>query len=358
MNLNRPTRLPALALALALALAACGGGEGTDTTVAATDGTGSDTTQASGDLSFIYVTPNPIGVNNFLELGQIGTQRAADRLGGTWATYESTDQTTRRANIEAAVEEAPDIIVLTTFQLVELADEFSQANPDQEFILIDTCPEEPAPNLHCAVFREHEASYLLGIMAGNLTEADQVGSVVATDIPFLHRYSDSFALGAQSIDPAITDAQLFIEGDNAFSDPARAKEQALALAAQGADHIFAVGAGSNGGIFEAAEEQGFLTYGVDVNQCPDSPGNIVDSALKLVDNATEQLIDQILAGDAPNFASFGLAEEGTGVMALSDDLGESGCVIADHPNIVEQVQEAAAQIVDGTLEIPDPLAAG
>lgn len=350
----RMRRILALITVLTLVLAACGGDTGSDDTTAP-----GDTTPTDGDgPTFIYVTPNPIGVNKFLELGQSGTQRAAEKLGGSWKTFESTDQTTRRANIEAAVDEAPDIIVLTTFQLGDLADEFSKANPDQEFILIDTCPAEPAENLHCAVFREHEASYLLGIMAGNLTEAGQIGSVVATDIPFLHRYSDSFALGAQSVDDTVTSSQLFIEGDNAFSDPARAKEQALALAAQGADHIFAVGAGSNGGIFEAAEEQGFLSYGVDVNQCPDSPGNIVDNAMKFVDNATEQLIDQVLAGDAPQFASFGLAENGTGVVALTDELADSQCVIADHPDVVEQVKAAAQEIIDGTLVIPDPLTAG
>lgn len=346
------TRLLALVAALSMALVACGGGGDSTTTTAAGGDNGGD-----GDgPSFIYVTPNPIGVNKFLEMGETGTERAAERLGGTSKTFESTDQSTRRANIEAAVEEAPDVIVLTTFQLLELADEFSKANPDQEFILIDTCPDEPAPNLHCAVFREQEASYLLGIMAGNLTESKQIGSVVATDIPFLHRYSDSFALGAQSVDASITDAQLFIEGDNAFSDPAKAKEQALALAAQGADHIFAVGAGSNGGIFEAADEAGFLSYGVDVNQCPDSPGNVVDNAMKLVDNATDQLIDQVLAGNAPNFVSFGLAEEGTGVVALLDDVADSGCVIADHPDIIDQVKEAAQKIIDGTIVVPDPIA--
>ncbi len=329
---------------LALALVACGGA-------------GDQGGDAEGP-SFIYITPNPIGINKFLELGQIGTQRAAERLGGTWKTFESTDQTTRRANIEAAVEEAPDIIVLTSFQFVELGDEFSRANPDQAFILIDACPEEPAPNLYCGVFREHEGAYLLGVMAARLTETKKIGSVVATDIPFLHRWSDSFALAAQTIDPEITDTQLFIEGDNPFSDPARAKEQALALAAQGVDQVFAVGAGSNAGIFEAAMEQGFMTYGVDVNQCPDAPGHVVDNNLKLVDNAVEQLIDLVLAGEAPPFTSFGLAEEGTGVVALSDDLADSGCLIADHPEIVEEVREVARQIIDGSLVVPDPLFAG
>lgn len=331
---------------LALVVAACGGSD---------DAADDEADTGEDGPSFIYVTPNPIGVNKFLELGQVGTQRAADRLGGTWKTFESTDDSSRRANIEAAVDEAPDVIVLTTFTLVELADEFSKANPDQEFILIDTCPEEPGPNLYCGVFREQEGAYLLGIMAGMLSETKQVGSVGALDIPFLHRYTDSFALGAQSVDPSITDTQVWIGGDNPFSDPARAKEQALAVAAQGADHIFAVGAGSNGGIFEAAQEAGFLSYGVDVNQCPDAPGSIVDSNMKLVDVLVEQLIDQILDGTAGSVVSFGLAEGGTGVMALSDDLADSQCVVADHPDVVEAVKQAAQDIIDGTIVVPDPL---
>jgi basic membrane protein A len=344
-----------LATVLVLVVAACGGTAAT--TTAGTDGAATTAGPADGP-TFIYITPGPIGINKFLELGQIGTERAAQALGGSFDTFESTDLNSRRANLEAAVEEAPDVIVLTTFEFTELAGEFALANPDQQFILIDACPESETPieNLHCGVFREHEGAYLLGLMAGNLTESKQIGSVVALDIPFLHRWSDSFALGAQSIDPSITDSQVFIAGDNPFSDPATAKEQALALAAQGADQIFAVGAGSNGGVFEAAVEEGFQTYGVDVNQCPDAAGSIVDNNLKLVDNVVEQLINGILDGTAEPLTSFGLAEGGTGVIALSDDLASSECVIADHPDIVEQVQAAADQIIDGSLVVPDPIA--
>jgi basic membrane protein A len=340
------------ALSVVALLGACGGG-GAATTV----GEGAETTGAAEGPTFIYITPNPIGINKFLELGQIGTQRAAESTGGSFKVFESTDLNSRRANVEAAIEEAPDVIVLTTFEFTEMAGEFAPANPDQEFILIDACPETETPieNLHCGVFREHEGAYLLGLMAGNLTETGQIGSVVALDIPFLHRWSDSFALGAQTIDPSITDSQVFIAGDNPFSDPATAKEQALALAAQGADQIFAVGAGSNGGIFEAAVEEGFMTYGVDVNQCPDAPGSIVDNNLKLVDNVVEQLINSILDGSAEPLTSFGLAEGGTGVMAISGELESSECLIADYPEIIEQVQTAADQIIEGSLEVPDPL---
>lgn len=334
--------------ALSVIAVACGADDADDAD-AATDGDGP---------SFIYISPNPIGINQFLALGEIGTEAAAARLGGTAQTFESTDLNSRRANLEAAVDDAPDVIVLTTFEFTELAAEFSEANPDQDFILIDACPDEPAANLACGVFREYEGSYLLGVMAGLLTDSDQIGSVVALDIPFLKRFSDGFAQGAASVNAGVSDAQVFIGGDNPFSDPARAKEQALALAAQGVDHMFAVGSGSNGGVFEAAEEQGFLSYGVDVDQCSDAPGFVVDNNLKRVDVVVESLIDLVLAGTAEGFNSFGLAEGGMGVVALQDDVDSTDCVIKDHPDVIEQVREIHDQIVDGTLELADPMFAG
>lgn len=352
---------------LSLVAGACGSDEDkadetTATTVASGDSTATSTgesTAPDGEApSFIYITPTPIGPNKFLELGKTGTDAAAERLGGTSKTFESTDLNSRRANLEAAVEEQPSVIILTTFDFVDLAAEFATANPEQEFILIDTCPEAPTENLHCGVFRENEMSYLLGVMAGSLSESGKVGSVGALDIPFIHRFTDSFALGAQSVNPDVVDSQVFIGGDNPFSDPATAKEQALALHAQGADHVFAGASGSNGGTFEAAAEEDFFAYGSDVNQCDLAPGHIVDNALKLVDVLTEQLIDQVLAGTAGPVVSFGLAEGGVGVVALQDDVADSGCVIAEYPDVIAAVAEARDGIIDGSIVVPDPVTAG
>ena len=46
---------------------------------------------------FIYVSPNPIGVNDFLKLGKVGTERVAQELGGQVKTYESSRSTPRSA---------------------------------------------------------------------------------------------------------------------------------------------------------------------------------------------------------------------------------------------------------------------
>ena len=362
--MERYVKTGVLVLALAMAAAACGGGEETTTTAApapAVEETAAmeeaPVEAAEEPVELIYVTPGPIGINPFLSLGDVGTRRAAERLGGTAKTFESNlDTASQRSNIEAAIEEAPDVVVLTTFTLLEMADEFSKAHPDQKFILIDACPDEPAPNLHCGVFREHEGAYLLGIMAGHLSESGQIGSVVALDIPFFRRWWESFKLGAESINPDVENSAVFIGGENAFADPARAKELALSLAAQGPDHIFAVGAGSNGGVFEAAEEADFLAYGVDINECPSMPGRVVDNNLKLVDVLVDQLIEKVINGEAGPVESFGLAEGGTGVMALHPDLASSQCVIADHPDVIAEVEAAAEAIIDGSIVVPDPLA--
>src|SRR5690625_6872673 len=95
------------------------------------------------------------------------------------------------------------------------------------------------------------------------------------------------------------------------------------MAATGADHVFAVGAGSNGGIFEAASEQDFTAYGVDVNQCPDAPGFVGDGTLKFVDVLVVSEIGKILDGTADSISSYGLAEGGMDVVSLTDEAADS-----------------------------------
>lgn len=339
--------LTAVAVAALAVTTACSGSGG--------DGTGGG--DGAQDKKFIYVTNNPIGINEFLRLGKIGTEKAATDYHGTAKTFESTDVQSQRSNLEAAIAEAPDVIVLITFDFTDLSKEYAERNPDQQFLLIDACPQNPPKNLHCAVFREQEASYLIGVEAGMLSKTKKVGSVVAVDIPFLHRYSDSFAAGAKSIDPSISDTQLFIGGNNPFADPAKAKEQALAMAATGADYVFAVGAGSNGGIFEAAKEKNFHSFGVDVNQCPMAAGHIVDNTMKAVDVLVVKEIGKILDGSAASVASYGLKEEGMSLTSLLPGAEQSQCLVMQHPEVLAKIKQARQDIIDGKIILKDPAAA-
>lgn len=305
---------------------------------------------------FVYVSPNPLGVNEFLKLGQVGLERAGAKYNAETKVLESEDPVTREENVRAAVNEGAKIVIVLGFEFNDIIPKVAGESPDTQFLIVDQCIDNPPPNVHCAVFKEYEAAFLVGAMAALLTKTDHVGTIGALDIPFLHRYTDGFAEGARYINPDIQVDTLWVGGDNPFSDPVRSKEQALAMANSGADHIFAATAGGNYGIFEAAKEKNFFSYGVDVNQCGTTPGFIVDNLLKLVDVALEQSVDAIMAGNTQNVQVYGVAEKGIGLVATtSDDLKGSQCVIADYPDVVEKIKEIQDMITKGEITIEDPM---
>ena len=309
---------------------------------------------------FVYVSPNPIGVNDFLKLGKIGTERAAQALGAEAKTYESTDPTTRRQNLEAAAKAGARIVIAIGFEFTDMLPEMATSYPKVEFLQIDTCPfDKLKPNIHCSVFREYEASYLAGAEAGWTTKTDKVGAISALDIPFLHRYTDGFIEGAKHVKPDVKiSPTLWVGGNDPFSDPARGQERGAAMVADGADRILAAGAGSNGGIFKAVEDaSGVNAFGVDVNQCPQAPGAVMDNVEKKTDVAVERAVRGIMAGSQPQIATFGLKEGGMSLTALDPDVKDSKCTIADYPDVIAKVKALRDQIVDGSIKIADPMMA-
>jgi basic membrane protein A len=305
----------------------------------------------------VYVSPNPLGVNDFLKLGKAGTDRVAEALGGTSKTFESTDPTTQRQNLEAAAKEAT-VVVAIGFEFNDMLPEVAAANPDVKFLQIDSCPfDKMQPNIFCSVFREYEASFLTGAEAALTSQTGKVGAIGALDIPFLHRYTDGFIKGAQHVKPDIEiAATLWVGGNNPFSDPARGQQRAAAMLAENADRVLAAGAGSNGGIFEAMNDlEGALAFGVDVNQCVQAPGLVMDNIEKKTDVAVELAVKGIMDGTQQPITALGLAEGGMALTGLGENVADSQCKIADYPDAIAKIKELRDQIVSGALVIQDPM---
>lgn len=309
---------------------------------------------------FVYVSPNPIGVNDFLKLGKIGTERVAEALGGVAKTYESSDPTTQRQNLEAAAKAGAKVVITVGFEFNDMLPEVATAYPNVQFLQVDSCPfDKLKPNIHCSVFREYEASFLTGAEAALTTKTGKVGAISALDIPFLHRYTDGFIEGAKHVKPDVKiSPTLWVGGNNPFSDPARGQERGAAMVADGADRILAAGAGSNGGIFKAVQEaQGVAAFGVDVNQCPQAPGAVMDNVEKKTDVSIELAVKGIFGGSQPPIAALGLKEGGMSLTALDPDVKSSKCLIADYPDAIAKVKALRDQIVDGSIKIADPMSA-
>ncbi len=326
------------------------------TTAACSSDSGDDAGSSGPQL--VVITPTPIGSNNFLKLAKEGAEAAAEKHDGSAKVYESKDPASIQQNIDAAIRDGADVVIGVSFNLQDQIATSATDNPDQQFLLIDACPEKPTENLTCATFREHESNYLAGVEAGLLSESGAVGAVAALDTPFIRRWVDPFFAGAKSVNAQVKTSAQFVGGDNPFGDQARAKAQAEIVAATGADYVNAAASGGNIGVFEAAAEAGFAAFGVDVNQCLESPGNVVDNSIKRVDTALSAAVDEILDGEPGGVKSYGLAEGGVSLTGLEEGVEDSQCLIADHPDVIEQVAKVRDQIIAGELTVEDPVTAG
>lgn len=309
-----------------------------------------------GSLQFVYISPDPLGVNPFLVMGQTGIEAIAGKYGATVVVMESEDPTTREDNVRAAIDLGADIVVVLGFEFADILARLAPASPAVEFLIVDQCIQNRPANVHCAMFKEFESSFAIGAMAAMLSETRHVGVIGATDIPFLHRYTDGFEAGAKYIDPDVEVSVRWVGGPNAFSDPVRAKEQALALASSGADYIFGAAAAGNLGVFEAARESEFFAFGLDIDQCSSVPGRIVDNLIKRVDLVIADGIDSIMNGAEAGFMVYGLASGGLELAALAPDRsGESDCIIYRYPDVMRRMLELRDLIVSGEIGIEDPM---
>lgn len=346
-RLRRSLQLAASTALVVTAATACNAAAKNDAAGPASGGSGK---------SFTLVTPDAVGQNEFLKLAVSGIKDAAKRHDGSQKVYESTDTASQQQNVQAAVDAKPDVIVLVGFEFADLVAQQAEKNPKQQFLIVDACTTKTYENVSCAVFREHEGVFLAGAEAGLLSRSGKVGAVDVLDTPQFRRYSDPFAAGAKKVAAETETSTRFVGGQSPFDDSARAKEQANTLLAKGYDQIMAAAAAGNYGVFEAAKAKGAFAYGVDVNQCLSAPGTVVDNVIKRTDVAVDKGIEAVLAGRTGTTVSYGLKEGGISLTGLEGGVDSSKCVIAEHKDVLKQVEALRDRIVAGKLTVDDPAA--
>ena len=108
-----------------------------------------------------------------------------------------------------------------------------------------------AANVSVANARYYEGRYLAGVVAGRMSKTELAGYVAGFPIPEVLQGINAFTLGMRSVNP---DAQVKVIWLNAWFDPPRERDAAMALINQGVD-VLAFHTGSNA-VMVAAEERG------------------------------------------------------------------------------------------------------
>jgi hypothetical protein len=148
--------------------------------------------------------------------------------------------------------------------------------PKLQFAIIDSVVN--LPNVQSIVFKEHEGSFLVGMMAAMASKTGKVGFVGGMDIPLIRKFQCGFEQGAKYANPkAEVSANMTGTTPTAWNDPARGAELAKAQFAKGVDVIFAAAGGTGVGVYQAAKDAGKLAIGVDSNQNHLHPGTMLTS---------------------------------------------------------------------------------
>jgi len=331
-------------LALATVAAGCGGDdddeEGAGDTAAATD-TGAG---AEGEPIMVCLVTDIGGLNDrgFNSLANQGLERAASELGAETRVLESQSDQDYIPNLSQCAEDGNDLIISVGFLMGEATEKAAAEFPDATFAIIDFAYEAPADNLQGLVFKEQEAGYLVGYLAGLANESGTVSSVGGQKIPPVDRFIAGFRKGAADAKPDITTLNGYSQD---FVDQAKCKEVALDQIAKGSDVVFQVAGGCGLGALDAADEKSVWGIGVDADQAH-LGDHVLTSALKKVDVAVFQTIEKAVNGEQVGGGTsvFGLAEEAVGLGETSPNVDAA---------LVEQTEAQAQKIIDGEITIPE-----
>ena len=280
-----------------------------------------------------------LGDKSFNDSAWEGLQKAGTEFGVEPVVLQSTKQEDYEPNL-GNMSQQVDLTVGVGFLFENAMKAVAEQYPDKKFGIVDMVVE--MPNVMSVVFKEHEGSFLVGVIAGLTTKSNVIGFVGGMELPLIKKFEAGFRAGVLSVKP---DAKILVNYTGVFDNPDKGKEVALAQFANKADVIYHASGACGIGVIQAADEKNFWAIGVDQDQSAVSTKNkVLASMIKRVDTATYTMAKAIVDG---NFESkildLGVKEEGVGY----SDGGNN--VSAEVKAVVEKYKQA---IIDGTIVVP------
>ncbi len=316
-------------LAIAVLLSACGGG--------GDDAGGGDSFKAA-----IVTDTAGLGDQSFNDSANAGLEKAKADLGIEGQVYETSQPSDYEPSLAQAPAQGSDITFAIGFLMTDALTNVAPQNTEAKFAIIDSVVD--APNVASLNFKEEEGSFLVGALAGLMTESDKVGFIGGLEVPLIKKFEVGFRAGVMSTNP---DAQVLTTYAGSFNDPGKGKEIALSQYADGADILYHASGGTGLGLFQAAQEKGagYWAIGVDSDQYELAPDNVLTSMMKRVDTAVFETIKETKEGAfKPGIHVFGLKEDGVGLSPTTDKNTPQ--------DVIDQVNALGQQIIDGKIVVP------
>ena len=349
MRRNKRLTLALVAIAgvVAAAIAAGGGGVGS--------------ASAKSQAVRVAVSTDIGGLNDkgFNHLSYVGLQRAIKQLGVEGRVYITNTAAERKPNLQAAAQAGYGLVIAVgvLYQFGPL-DDVAPAFPNTKFAGVDVdwsgLSSKP-PNVRGIQFREQEAGYLAGYIAGLVIKRHPhkgkqiISGVGANKVPAITRFLAGYRAGAKKANPKVT-VKIDYANDPTFADQAKCRETTLNQIGAGSGIVFeAAGQCGLGGLL-AAKQNHIWGIGVDADQ-GFLGSHILTSATKHVDQSVFEAIKAFKANPSGFQGGFNknytVKNGGVGYAKLSKKLSK-----ADRKFITTKVTRIAKLIANGKIVPP------
>lgn len=298
------------------------------------------------------------GVNDgsFNQSADEGMKKAVTDLGiERLNPIESKQQDAYEPNLKTMSSTA-DLTVGCGFMMQQAMDNVSKQTADKKFLIIDS--EVKNPNVLSISFKEHEGSFLAGVVAAKTTKTGKIGFIGGKEGDVINRFESGFVAGIASVNPDMAKALMPKDektpGPNAiyvdsFDDQGKGYEAAKTLYNSGVDIIYHAAGGVGLGVFKAAKEMNKFAIGVDSDQAVTAAGYkdvILFSMEKKVGVAVYDTIKDLQGG---NFAggtkkTLGIKESAVGLAPTIN--------AATSKDGIELSKKAETMIKDGKIVVP------
>ncbi|UCE09337.1 MAG: BMP family ABC transporter substrate-binding protein [Candidatus Thorarchaeota archaeon] len=280
-----------------------------------------------------------------------------------------------------------DVIISGSFDQADALALVAADFPNQTFAIVDNVVV--APNVRSCVFTENEGSALVGALAGLMTQTGHVGFVGGEDMWLIHRFAAGYVWGANYTNPGVN---FTVQYTGSWIDTAIGQNLGDAMFTAGADIIYTAAGRSGLGAWTSARnritgatnttplwmigvDSPMMWYGCDTyDQGPGyahtAPTFGLTSMLKRVDSAVFEVIEDVMNGDldsttgsifAYNLENGGHDWEINGYIPYSNVTDVYTLTEYDSPlltlsqSIVDTIQDLKADIIAGTVTVPDTI---
>ncbi len=224
------------------------------------------------------LTPGSISDAGWNALAYEGLQRIEKELGVEVSHVESKAPSQWEEHFRFYASKGYGLVFGHGFEYQEAAKAVAPDFPDTVFIT--TSGNTVLDNVASIVFELEEVTYLLGVIAGTMSQTGKIGLIGGMNIPPINSTFHAFEEGAKSVNPDIKISSSYV-GD--WENIGKAKELALSQITEGADFIFHNADAAGRGVFHAVEEsrkagQDIYAFGSNLDQNDIAPDAILASA--------------------------------------------------------------------------------